>query len=116
MKKTLLLAPLLAMGMMLSSSAEAATLTISNATIQLLTSDTAYGGCYATVDKALGTGCAGKTVSFDCDGKYNTNGAGNRHYSTALLAFSLNKPVTLYADTTKKYSGYCVVTRIAVSK
>lgn len=92
------------------------TTTIKSATLQLLTSDVAYGGCYATVDKAIGTGCAGKTISFDCDGKFNTNGAGNRHYSTALLAFSLNKPVTLYADTTKKYRGYCVVTRIAVSK
>lgn len=116
MKKTWLVAPLLVVSMIAPLSASAAGLAIASVAIQQVSSDVAYGGCYALLSKAVGTGCTGSIVSFDCDGLYNKNGAGNRHYSTALLAFSLNKPVTLYVDTANKYSGYCVVSRISVLK
>lgn len=104
------------LGMALPFTANATVLTLSKLTIQQLSSDVAYGGCYAVLSQAVGGTCAGKTVSFDCDGKFNTNGAGNRHYSTALLAFSLNKPLSLVVDDAKKYNGYCVATRVSLAK
>ncbi len=116
MKNMYLVAPLLVLGMVAPLPASAAGLSVASVAIQQVSSDIAYGGCYALLSKAVGTGCTGSTVSFDCDGLHNKNGVGNRHYSTALLAFSLNKPVTLYVDTAKQYSGYCVATRISVLK
>lgn len=116
MKKMRFLAPLLVAGMVLPLPASAATLTISNATLTQVNSDVAFGGCYAVLNKNVGAGCTGKTVSFDCDGKFNTNGNGSRHYATALLAFSLGKLVNVYVDNTQKYGGVCVAKRIAVLK
>ncbi|MEN9503836.1 MAG: hypothetical protein RI964_3121 [Pseudomonadota bacterium] len=101
---------------LLSGAAHAASLTINNAALQQVSSDIAYGGCYATLSVPVGSTCTGSIVSFDCDGKFNVNGAGNRHYSTALLAFSLNKPVSLIVETTKRYTGYCVATRVSIVK
>ncbi len=114
MKKASVL--LLALSALLPLSASATILTLSKATMLQISSDVAYGGCYAVLSQAVGGTCAGKTVSFDCDGKFNTNGAGNRHYSTALLAFSLNKPLSLVVDDAKKYNGYCVATRVSLAK
>ena len=107
----------------LVSPVQAAVLTVNGATIQQIMSDspdTAYGGCLAIVDKTIGTTCPGNTISFDCAGKYNTVAVGNRHYSTALLAFSLSKTINFIVDDTKKYvngtNTYCVVTRLNVVK
>lgn len=103
-------------GLIAPLSANATTLTLNKLVIQQISSDVDYGGCYAVLSQAIGGACKGKTVSFDCDGKFNTNGAGSRHYSTALLAFSLNKSIALVVDDAKQYSGYCVATRVSLTK
>ena len=96
----------------------AASLKVDAVALKLISSDIAYGGCYATLSKKVAGICNSTVVSFDCDGVYNKNGAGNRHYSTALLAFSLNKTVNLVVDDVNltKQGKYCTVTRISIAQ
>jgi len=70
-----------------------------------------FGGCMIKLSSG-GTDCPSNWVSLDCNGGYH--GAGERNYSTALMAFSLNKSVSVQVDQEKKYGNYCVVTRIDV--
>jgi len=73
-----------------------------------------YGGCMILLSTAIGQGCPSAWVSLDCQGGYT--GVGERNYSTALMAFSLNKQVSVNVDPTKKYNTYCVATRLDVLK
>jgi len=70
-----------------------------------------FGGCMIKLSSG-GTDCPSNWVSLDCNGGYH--GAGERNYSTALMAFSLNKSVSVQVDPAKKYASYCVATRIDV--
>lgn len=116
MKNAWLFTPLVAASLLLPLAAHAAVLKVGGATITQVNSDTAFGQCYAVLNKAPSSGCTSKTISFDCQGKFYKNGEGNRHYATSLLAFSLNKKVNVWVDSSKKYGSVCVARRISVLK
>jgi hypothetical protein len=44
----------------------------------------------------------------------NFSNAGERHFSSALMALSLGKTVSVYVDNAKKLSGYCVADRLDI--
>lgn len=98
-------------------SVNADILKISNATIKQVSADTAFGQCYATLNKAAAVGCTDKRVSFDCKGKFYKNGQGKQYYATALLAFSLNKKVAVWVNSEQKFDNkVCVAKRITISQ
>lgn len=114
MKKPGLVAALVVVGMFSPMAANAVAITVSNAQVQEVDSDIGNGDCYVVLDKAIGGVCSGTSVSFDCKGKFLKAGEGNRHYSTAMLAFSLNKPVNLWVNDANRYGGMCVADRISI--
>lgn len=71
-----------------------------------------FGGCMIALSTTIGHACNGSWVSLDCNGGYSNSG--ERHYATALMAFSLQKNVSVEVDNEKVYNGYCVAKRIDV--
>jgi len=100
----------LLLGLSMSSQADWVTGTIE----RTLSEGVNYGGCMILLSTAIGQGCPSSWASLDCQGGYT--GTGERNYSTALMAFSLNKQVSVFIDPSKKYNTYCVATRLDVLK
>ncbi len=97
----------------MSMSVQAAPFFVSGTIKRTLSEASNFGGCMIELSTAVSNGCpANGWVSLDCNGGFH--GAGERHYASALMAFSLNKPVTVQVDNTQKYNGYCVARRIDV--
>jgi len=103
---------MLAGALLAGASMTAQSANVTGTIIKTLSDSQNYGGCMIQLSKSIGTGCLQNWVSLDCNGNYSNSG--ERHYATALMAFSLNKSVTVAFDSTKKHNGYCVVTRIDV--
>jgi len=87
---------------------------------RVLSESPLYGGCMIHLSNVLPADCvdgAGNRtgwVSLDCNKKYYSGGP--RSYSTALVAMTTNLRVSVWIDTTKKHSGFCVVRRMDVYK
>jgi len=100
-------------GVLLASvSMTAQSVTITGTILRTLSDGQNYGGCMIQLSQAIGSGCSANWISLDCKGGYSN--AGERHYASALMAFSLNKSVSVYFDPAKKYNGFCVATRVDV--
>ena len=100
----------------LSSSAWAAVFPRTGTITKTLTETTYYGGCMVQLSVSVGNGCpANGWVSLDCDAELTDPGQGQRAYASALVAFTLDKNVTLYIDNKKKNDGYCVARRLDIS-
>lgn len=86
-----------------------------------LTGQSAYNGCMVRVesvivalDPSLDT-CSSSWLSLDCEAIHHSQAAANAMWSSALVAFSLNKTVVFYVDEDiKSPSGHCVAQRIDV--
>ena len=103
----------IAAGVLLASvSMTAQSASIAGTITRTLSDGQNYGGCMIQLSKEIGSGCSANWVSLDCKGGYSS--AGERNYASALMAFSLNKSVSVYFDPTKTYNTYCVVTRVDV--
>ena len=100
----------------LSSSAWSATFWKTGKIVRTLTEATYYGGCMIQLSANVGNGCpANGWVSLDCDAKFTDPGQGQRAYASALVAFTLDKNVSIIIDNTKKNDDYCVVRRLDIS-
>ncbi|MGR9115748.1 MAG: hypothetical protein ACU85E_08275 [Gammaproteobacteria bacterium] len=109
--KQLALSALLLLG--LSITAQAGQFWVTGNVLRTLSDGFNYGGCMIYLSTPINNGCpASGWVSLDCNGGYNR--AGERNYASALMAFSLNKTVSVLVDNTQKYNGYCVVRRMDV--
>ena len=109
--KQLTIAVLLLAG--LSATAQAEQFWVTGNVVRTLSDGVNFGGCMIYLSTAVNNGCpANGWVSLDCNGGYNR--AGERNYASALMAFSLNKPVTVLVDNSVKYNGYCIVRRLDV--
>lgn len=87
----------------------------------LVTGDSLYGGCMALLDKAINTAsnapnCPGAWVSFSCTGTYTSKDMASHLLVQAQLALALDKFVYVVVNDAKKHNGYCVASRIDVSK
>ena len=96
-------------------SAHAARLGVTNTTIERLISDDGNSGdCRiklsdpVTNNNTPATTCSTDGwVSLDCKEVYGKGG--ERHYASALLAFSLGKTVNVTVEADQKNGAYCVV-------
>ena len=109
MKKNLALS--LVILAMASTNANSATV-VGTITRTLSSAPATFGGCMIALSKAIENGCPSIWVSLDCNGKFSS--AGERNYSSALMAFSLNKTVVVYIDGVQKHNTYCVASRIDI--
>jgi len=109
LNKYMLVAALLAGASMTAQSA-----TRTGTILKTLSDGQNYGGCMIQISNNIGNGCPSNWVSLDCNGGFSN--AGERHYASALMAFSLGKSVTVHVDSTsgKTYNTFCVATRIDV--
>lgn len=79
----------------------------------LSTGSDEYGGCMIQLSNPIGNGCPDKGwVSLDCNDDYYDGG--ERRYASALMAFSLDKPVYVQVDNQVKQGEFCVAKRIDV--
>jgi len=104
-----------------SSAAFSATGTVKDAKIiNLLTTESTYGGCMAFLDKPISSvleGCPSNWVTFSCDGSLgNSVSRASAMWDSVLLAYALEKPVRVRADNSKKVNGYCYSDYIRVEK
>lgn len=104
-----------------SSAAFSATGTVKDAKIiNLLTTESTYGGCMAFLDKPLSSvieNCPSNWVTFSCDGTLgNSVSRASAMWDSVLLAYALEKPVRVRADNSKKVNGYCYSDYIRVEK
>ena len=83
---------------------------------RILTDSTAYGKCMIHIPFASTSGCAGNWISLDCKGKYVDKGDGDRMLNIALIAQNMGKKVSVRIDSSKKFNGYCVATRLDILK
>ena len=95
----------------ISMTAQSATVT--GTIVKTLSDSKNYGGCMIQLSVPVNVAnCGSGWVSLDCQGGYSSSG--ERHYASALMAFSLNKTVTVFVDSAKQYNGFCVATRLDV--
>lgn len=104
-----------------SSAAFSATGTVKDAKIiNLLTTESTYGGCMAFLDKPLSSvieNCPSNWVTFSCDGTLgNSVPRASAMWDSVLLAYALEKPVRVRVDNSKKVNGYCFSDYIRVEK
>jgi hypothetical protein len=83
---------------------------------RILTDNGYYGKCMIRLSFSAVNGCRGNWVSLDCEGKYLDKGDGDRMLNIALVAQNMNKKVSVKIDSSKKFAGYCVATRIDILK
>lgn len=96
-----------------SMTAQASQFWVTGTITRTLSDGMNYGGCMILLSTAVNNGCpANGYVSLDCNGGFHR--AGERNYASALMAFSLNKTVSVLVENTQKYNGYCVASRIDV--
>ena len=108
----------LTIGLLCGQAAQGAEGWIGNAKIIRTLADAHYGGCMVNLDipaNSSGLNCPTSWVSLDCDGVIHTQAQANAMWSSALMAFSLNKTVNIYLDDTNKTDGdLCIGRRIDV--
>ena len=95
-----------------SSAAFSATATVKDPKIiNLLTTESKFGGCMAFLDKPLSTvidNCPANWVTFSCTGILgNSVPRASAMWDSVLLAYTLEKPVRITVDNSKKINGYC---------
>lgn len=95
-----------------SSEVLSATGTLSDVkVIELITTETTYGGCMAKVSKPISDtvdNCPGSWVTFSCDGSLgNSVPRASAIWESAQLAYALDKTVRVRIDNSKKLDGYC---------
>ena len=84
--------------------------------------DSAYGGCMVLLDVPIaqedGTlaSCPSRWVSLDCDLLHHTQSQSNAMWTSALVAFSLQKTANFYVNDDIKFNGYCMARRIDVHR
>lgn len=104
--------------LMAASYANAAIFSKSGTIIRTLATDVKFGGCMIQLDVKVGgteNSCPNNGwVSLDCDAIHTTGKAGERMYSSAMVAASLKQTVVLSIDDSKKNTLYCVATRLDV--
>jgi len=98
--------------LLISSSMSAYSANQSGTITTVLTDGTRFGGCMIQLSQDIGGTCKDNWVSLDCQGKFS--GGGDRNYSNALLAFSLNKTVKVHFNGVQQHDGYCSVYRVDV--
>jgi len=79
--------------------------------------DSYYGGCMVLLDVSVATvlpNCGPGWVSLDCDATYHTPAQSNAMWTSALTAFALNKPITVWVEDTQIVDGYCTARRLDV--
>ncbi len=114
MKKLILI--LLMLGLTLPVYSDTAW--VLNATVQrTLLQDNAYGNCMAYLDVAIadsGLDCPSRWIAFSCDGTFNSRDVASKMLDSVMMAFALERQISVLLDDNKKHNGYCVVTRIDV--
>ena len=106
---------LLAMFVLLSSTAQGENLIMSGDVTQLLIDSENYGHCMAAIapyPSSQDARCGGRWVVFSCSGDFNSKSSGQSKYDTALAAFVIGKPVSVVVDTDRKHNGYCFARQI----
>lgn len=86
--------------------------------------DGANGGCMAQLDVSLrdaGLDCASNWVTFSCSGSasqeaFTSRDDAYRKFDSALMAFALDKRVSVTVTDEQKQSGACFATRVDVLK
>ncbi len=116
---TLLLALLLISAPSISSAQQAWVL---GGKIVATLADSAYGGCMVLLDVPIAqadgklASCPSRWVSLDCDLLHHTQAQNNAMWTSALVAFSLQKPANFFVDERIKFNGYCMARRIDVHR
>ncbi len=114
-RRLVALATALALSMPLSVSALTETIEAS-VTRTLAVRDEMFGGCMVlltTNPTDEGLDCASSPwVSFDCTGDSRANAA--RMFDSALMAFVMERPISVTVDDEQTRNGYCVATRVDV--
>jgi hypothetical protein len=78
-------------------------------------SDHYYGGMMIHLDRKIGGGCPNSGwVSLDMAERYVKNAKSRE--KAALLAFALDKKVSVYVHTSQKHNTYCVARRVDILK
>jgi len=84
--------------------------------------DSAYGGCMVLLDVPIAqadgklASCPSRWVSLDCDLLHHTQAQNNAMWTSALMAFSLQKTANFFVDERIKFNGYCMARRIDVHR
>lgn len=107
--KTLLFGASLLMG---SLDIHGATGTLNNVKIEkLIVSESRFGGCMAMLSSDIAAAvpsCPDKWVTFACDGSLDNSVArAMQKWDIAQLAYALDKPVLVVAESQKTINGYC---------
>lgn len=102
-----------------ASQVQAGEVRLNNVTVQrtVVTSNARVGNCIALIDKQLasaGLACAGKQVTFSCDGVLTSKDVAWRMFDVAQLASVRKLLVNLTVDDTRKApdNGTCFASRI----
>ncbi len=96
-----------------SISAQAQGFWVHGKIVRTLSQADAYGGCMILMDTPIGHACPSNFnyVSLDCEGHYSRAG-GDKAYTSALMAYALDKSVSVFIDDAKKLNTYCVAIRL----
>ncbi len=115
MKKLILIALMLGLAVPVYSD----TGWVNNATVErTLLRDGYWGNCMAFLDvviaDASGLDCPSRWIAFSCDGTFNSRDVASKMLDSVMMAFALERKISVFLDDNKKHNGYCVVTRIDV--
>ncbi len=101
----------------LASTATATTTQVVGKIRRTLVADAGnFGGCMVLMDKDLsreGLNCEG-WVTFSCSGELATAEDGARLFDSALMAFALNRTLSITITDEKKINGQCYGRRVDV--
>ena len=84
--------------------------------------DTAYAGCMVYLDQLIAqedgtlSACKSRWLSLDCDSLYHTQAQSNAMWTSALVAFSLQKSVNFYVNDELMVNGYCMARRMDMTR
>jgi len=81
---------------------------------RILTDSSSFGKCMIRIPFDAINGCNGSWISLDCEGKYLDKGDGDRMLNVALIAQNMGKEVSVKIDSSKKFRGFCVATRLDI--
>jgi hypothetical protein len=91
---------------------------VENATVlRTLVQDNTYGNCMVYLDKLIadtGLDCPSKWIAFSCDGTFNARDVASKMLDSAMMAFALERKISVRLDDNKKHNGFCTVVRIDV--
>jgi len=100
--------------------AEAEVSVVRNAKITRTLNDSNFGGCMVYLDVPIAqedgslSSCPSKWLSLDCDAVHHTQAQANAMWTTALMAFTLQKRTIFYVNENVKFNGYCMARRMDV--